>query len=187
MTKTVLHNCSYISTFWLVLTHSLNLFLFHAQMNETFQQPGRWHDVILTPTPRASSEPLTHFMFYTLKGLQPSAVYEAIVQAKNRYGWNEVSFSLFLWCCVICQSFCAFQVSDIFQFYTQRSASDPRIEDMELVASSTSRNKSSQLAVPNVALLVLLSILNICYCYSISAACSTRRLLRNNRMHLVDT
>lgn len=97
MTKTVLNNCSYIHL--LSDLYSLppnNLFLFHAQMNETFQQPGRWHDVILTPTPRASSEPLTHFMFYTLKGLQPSAVYEAIVQAKNRYGWNEVSFSLFL-------------------------------------------------------------------------------------------
>lgn len=69
-------------------------------MNETFQQPGRWHDVILTPTPRASSEPLTHFMFYTLKGLQPSAVYEAIVQAKNRYGWNEVGLKLFLVVCL---------------------------------------------------------------------------------------
>lgn len=68
----------------------------HKQMNETFQQPGRWHDVILTPTPRASSEPLTHFMFYTLKGLQPSAVYESIVQAKNRYGWNEVSFLIYI-------------------------------------------------------------------------------------------
>lgn len=66
-------------------------------MNETFQQPGRWHDVILTPTPRASTEPLTHFMFYTLKGLHPSSVYEAIVQAKNRYGWNEVSgLSIFI-------------------------------------------------------------------------------------------
>ncbi|XP_063706931.1 protein amalgam [Culicoides brevitarsis] len=131
-------------------------------MNETFQQPGRWHDVILTPTPRASSEPLTHFMFYTLKGLQPSAVYEAIVQAKNRYGWNEVS--------------------DIFQFYTQRSASDPRVEDMELVASSTSRNKSSSLATPNVATLVLLSIVHACY----AALCSTRRRLIASRS-FVDT
>lgn len=64
----------------------------HAtQVNETFQQPGRWHDVILTPTPRATSEPLSHIMSFTLKGLQPSSTYEAIVQAKNRYGWNEVS------------------------------------------------------------------------------------------------
>ena len=60
-------------------------------MNETFQQPGRWNDIILTPAPRASSEPLSHIMSYTIKPLQPGSVYEAIVQAKNRYGWNEVN------------------------------------------------------------------------------------------------
>ncbi|KAG5673018.1 hypothetical protein PVAND_003096 [Polypedilum vanderplanki] len=91
-------------------------------MNETFQQPARWHDVILTPSSRPPNEPLTHAMSFTLRGLQSGSVYEAIVQAKNRYGWNEVS--------------------DIFQFYTQRSPSDPRVEEMEFVASSTSRNKS---------------------------------------------
>lgn len=30
-------------------------------------------------------------MSFTLKALNPGSVYEAIVQAKNRYGWNEVS------------------------------------------------------------------------------------------------
>lgn len=60
-------------------------------MNDTYQQPGQWHDVILTPTPRASSEPLAHIMSFTLKSLQPSSVYETILQAKNRYGWNEVN------------------------------------------------------------------------------------------------
>lgn len=61
-------------------------------MNETFQQPGRWHDVILTPTRRPANEPLSHMMSFTLKGLQSASVYEAIVQAKNRYGWNEVKY-----------------------------------------------------------------------------------------------
>ncbi|XP_049279748.1 MAM domain-containing glycosylphosphatidylinositol anchor protein 1 isoform X2 [Anopheles funestus] len=93
-------------------------------MNETFQQPGRWHDVILTPAPRPPSEPLTHVMAFTLRGLQHSSVYEAIVQAKNRYGWNEVS--------------------DIFQFYTQRITSDIHSEEMQ-VASSTSRSGSTSL------------------------------------------
>lgn len=60
-------------------------------MNETFQQPGRWHDVVLTPTTRPLNEPLSHIMSFTLKGLQSGSVYEAIVQAKNRFGWNEVS------------------------------------------------------------------------------------------------
>ncbi|XP_041760548.1 neural cell adhesion molecule 1 isoform X1 [Anopheles merus] len=93
-------------------------------MNETFQQPGRWHDVILTPAPRPPSEPLTHVMAFTLRGLQHSSVYEAIVQAKNRYGWNEVS--------------------DIFQFYTQRISSDIHSEEMQ-VASSTSRSGATTL------------------------------------------
>ncbi|XP_038115404.1 hemicentin-1 isoform X1 [Culex quinquefasciatus] len=93
-------------------------------MNETFQQPGRWHDVILTPSPRPLSEPLTHVMAFTLRGLLPASVYEAIVQAKNRYGWNEVS--------------------DIFQFYTQRISSDLHSEEMQ-VASSTSRSGATSL------------------------------------------
>ncbi|CAD7084484.1 unnamed protein product [Hermetia illucens] len=94
-------------------------------MNESFQQPGRWHDVILRPEHRTNGEPLTHVMSYTIKGLFPSSVYEAIVQAKNRYGWNEVS--------------------DIFQFYTQRSSLDAHSEDLEMVASSTSRSGAASL------------------------------------------
>lgn len=47
--------------------------------------------VILTPSSRPVNEPLTHAMSFTLRGLQSGSVYEAIVQAKNRYGWNEVS------------------------------------------------------------------------------------------------
>lgn len=110
-------------------------------MNETFQQPGRWHDVILTPAPRAGTEPPTHPMAYTLKSLQPGSVYEAIVQAKNRYGWNEVS--------------------DIFQFYTQKNAD--QIEDMELVASSTSRNSSRclEFILSKLWLIILIVIVTI--------------------------
>lgn len=65
-------------------------------MNDTFQHPGRWHDVILTPTPRSSPEPSEHIMSFHLRGLQPSSVYEGIVQAKNRYGWNEVNALMFI-------------------------------------------------------------------------------------------
>lgn len=50
--------------------------------------------VILTPSSRPANEPLTHAMSFTLRGLQSGSVYEAIVQAKNRYGWNEVSISV---------------------------------------------------------------------------------------------
>ncbi|EDS33515.1 conserved hypothetical protein [Culex quinquefasciatus] len=66
-------------------------------MNESYQHPGRWHDVILNP-PSSRAESYRHIMTYTIRSLDPNSVYETIVQAKNRYGWNEVS--------------------DIFQFYT---------------------------------------------------------------------
>jgi hypothetical protein len=46
---------------------------------------------MLTPSSRPVNEPLTHAMSFTLRGLNSGSVYEAIVQAKNRYGWNEVS------------------------------------------------------------------------------------------------
>ncbi|KAI9577039.1 hypothetical protein GQX74_014967 [Glossina fuscipes] len=93
-------------------------------MNDTFQQPGRWHDFILTPEHRPASEPLTHIMSYTIKNLVPGAYYEAIVQAKNRYGWNEVS--------------------DIFQFIVASNSIDIPPEESEVVASSKSRHNASQ-------------------------------------------
>lgn len=61
------------------------------QMNETYQHPGRWNDKILTPAP-FRSDSYKHRMTYTITGLENNSVYEAIVQAKNRYGWNEVRF-----------------------------------------------------------------------------------------------
>ncbi|KAH8292493.1 hypothetical protein KR054_010763 [Drosophila jambulina] len=97
-------------------------------MNDSFQQPGRWHDFILTPEHRPASEPLTHIMSYTIKNLHPGAYYEAIVQAKNRYGWNEVS--------------------DIFQFIVANSSSDIGPEDAEVVASSKSRSNSGSISSP---------------------------------------
>ncbi|XP_017002962.3 igLON family member 5 isoform X1 [Drosophila takahashii] len=92
-------------------------------MNDSYQQPGRWHDFILTPEHRPSSEPLTHIMSYTIKNLHPGAYYEAIVQAKNRYGWNEVS--------------------DIFQFIVAANKEDVVPEESEVVASSKSRSNGA--------------------------------------------
>lgn len=37
------------------------------------------------------------------------------------------------------------QVSDIFQFYTQRSSHEPRTIELEMVASSTSRSSASSM------------------------------------------
>lgn len=65
-------------------------------MNETYQRPGKWHDVILNPD---KEETFSHVMSHNIRGLDPGSAFEAIVQAKNRYGWNEVS--------------------DLYQFYTR--------------------------------------------------------------------
>ncbi|SPP83016.1 neuronal growth regulator 1 isoform X1 [Drosophila guanche] len=122
-------------------------------MNDTFQQPGRWHDFILTPEHRPASEPLTHIMSYTIKNLYPGAYYEAIVQAKNRYGWNEVS--------------------DIFQFIVASNSLDIAPEDAEVVASSKSRSNSGavsslqgplpQCLLLHMALLLALALSNCQY------------------------
>ncbi|XP_059607777.1 limbic system-associated membrane protein [Phlebotomus argentipes] len=84
-------------------------------MNDTYQHPGKWHDVVLVPTPTRSAP--NHFiMSHIIKGLERNSVYEAIIQAKNRYGWNEIS--------------------DIHQFYTRNS--ETPAEDVDFMMSSTS-------------------------------------------------
>lgn len=63
-------------------------------MNETYQHPGKWHDILLIPTLTRSTG--NHYiMSHVIRGLEGNSVYEAIVQAKNRYGWNEVMILLY--------------------------------------------------------------------------------------------
>ncbi|XP_077283152.1 limbic system-associated membrane protein-like [Arctopsyche grandis] len=76
----------------------LRLLYRQLMVNESFQQPGRWHDVSLVGRLGVQGS-LSHRVTHELRGLRAGAVYEVIVQAKNRYGWNEVS--------------------DIFQFHTR--------------------------------------------------------------------
>ncbi|XP_066907483.1 lachesin isoform X2 [Halyomorpha halys] len=87
-------------------------------MNDTHQRHGKWHELIVHPP---HGDNLFHLMYYNIRGLEASSVYEAIAQAKNRYGWNEVS--------------------DLYQFYTRGSdyPSEPSLEDMELVAAASPR------------------------------------------------
>ncbi|XP_067007023.1 lachesin [Anabrus simplex] len=82
-------------------------------MNESYQNPGKWHDVILKPP---NGETFAHVMSYNIRNLEQGSVFEAIVQAKNRYGWNEVS--------------------DLYQFYTR--GEEPEMAERELVAASES-------------------------------------------------
>ena len=59
-------------------------------MNDSYQHPGKWQDVTLVPT-MARSEGHQFVMSHIVRGLERNSVYEAIIHAKNRYGWNEVS------------------------------------------------------------------------------------------------
>uniref|UniRef100_A0A0A9XXI1 Lachesin n=1 Tax=Lygus hesperus TaxID=30085 RepID=A0A0A9XXI1_LYGHE len=87
-------------------------------MNDTHQKHGKWHEVILHPN---NGDTFTHLMSYNIRNLEAASVFEAIAQAKNRYGWNEVS--------------------DLYQFYTRGPdyPSEPSLEDMELVAATSSQ------------------------------------------------
>lgn len=73
------------------MPHKMKL-IERLQVNESFQQPGRWHDVSLTGRAGAQGS-LSHRVTHELHGLRAGAVYEVIVQAKNRYGWNEVNIT----------------------------------------------------------------------------------------------
>lgn len=57
---------------------------------------GKWHDQILHPSvSRPSPHDSRHFvMSYIIIALEHNSVYEVMVQAKNMYGWNEVSFHI---------------------------------------------------------------------------------------------
>jgi hypothetical protein len=89
------YNLSWVVTSWPPL-EEVRLLWRRVQMNETYQLPGKWHDVILAPNPLTAGighvgNGGRHEASYMIRPLQPGAMYEAIVQAKNRYGWNEVS------------------------------------------------------------------------------------------------
>lgn len=64
-------------------------------MNETYQHPGKWHESHIKLVPQRLGA--THFiMSYVIKNLEHNAVYEAIVQASNGHGWNEVCMWVFV-------------------------------------------------------------------------------------------
>ncbi|XP_046976126.1 igLON family member 5-like [Vanessa cardui] len=102
----------------------LRLLYRQLAINESFQQPGRWHDVVI-PAPEPAGS-LTHRVTHELRGLEPGAVYEAIVQAKNRYGWNEVS--------------------DIFQFHTLGGSHSVHADELSPMFSSAVAHRMTTLA-----------------------------------------
>uniref|UniRef100_A0A1B0CHW0 Putative lachesin n=1 Tax=Lutzomyia longipalpis TaxID=7200 RepID=A0A1B0CHW0_LUTLO len=126
------------------------------EMNDTYQHPGKWHDVVLVPT-LTRSEPNHFVMSHTIKGLERNSVYEAIIQAKNRYGWNEQvkrklddvarrleslydllrEYKLAPNTLAALNQLVQFvQISDIHQFYTRNS--EAPMDDMDFIMSSMS-------------------------------------------------
>ncbi|XP_026724531.1 igLON family member 5 isoform X2 [Trichoplusia ni] len=115
----------------------LRLLYRQLAINESFQQPGRWHDVVI-PAPEPGGA-LTHRVTHELRALQPGAVYEAIVQAKNRYGWNEVS--------------------DIFQFHTLGGSHTAHADELTPMFSSTERIKLAKYAILSALYFVLARVI----------------------------
>ncbi|XP_063708471.1 limbic system-associated membrane protein [Culicoides brevitarsis] len=111
-------------------------------MNDTYQHPGKWHDIILVPSLIRLDQ--THFvMSYLIRKLDHNSVYEAMVQARNMYGWNEIS--------------------DIHQFYTR--GYEYNLDDLEYVMSSISSGNQTAITI-NACFknLVLVYLLLKSYC-----------------------
>ncbi|CAH1397099.1 unnamed protein product [Nezara viridula] len=96
----------------------------------TIHRGGDWSDVILPAIP---SEQFTQSMFYLIKNLEPASQYEARVQAKNRFGWNEMSENF---------------------FFTTKGAADPDFRDLG-VRSLNGSNKFTSSAVLIIILAAL--------------------------------
>ncbi|XP_039278694.1 protein amalgam [Nilaparvata lugens] len=127
---------------WLVESYppleEVRLLYRKLMLNDSYQTPGKWHDVVLQPS---NGETFSHLMSYTIRNLESASVFEAIVQAKNRYGWNEVS--------------------DLYQFYTRGPGehvydfpADPNMKDMELIAPSSGQSSSGHLAISSFILVL---------------------------------
>ncbi|XP_059482890.1 lachesin isoform X2 [Neocloeon triangulifer] len=106
------YNLSWEVTSWPPLLE-VKLVWRRVHMNETHPMAGKWHDVILAPNPKTAAighvgEGNLHRASYVIRPLQPGGAYEAVVQAKNKYGWNEVS--------------------DLYKFYT-RGSSESLLDD----------------------------------------------------------
>lgn len=94
-------------------------------------------------------------MSHHLSGLQASAVYEALVQTRNKFGWSDVSISLHTTDqiyndnaegLVLLKVLFTYhpQVSDTFQFRTQRSGREPRVEGVGQMISAIFRSDANR-------------------------------------------
>lgn len=96
-------------------------------INDSYQRPDIWHEVKVKPS---KIESISKVMSHNICGLEPSSVFQALVQVRNRYGWSEVS--------------------ELYQFYTRGPDEDMYEPNMELMSS-----KSWTLSWPSSALRIL--------------------------------
>lgn len=97
------------------------------EMNDSHQmQEGKWENVIIHAPPHSESK-TTHVMSYNIRDLEPASIYEVIVQAKNKYGWNTAS--------------------DLYQFRTHNTneieVNEPDMKDLELTATASSTSSTT--------------------------------------------
>ncbi|XP_054285178.1 protein amalgam-like [Macrosteles quadrilineatus] len=99
-------------------------------INDSLHQMGQWVQETF-PVDTSNATSLSHQLWYDIRELDESSVFQAQLQAYNKYGWGELS--------------------DIYQFYTRAPDEDIVEHNMELLASLASsyflRNPSLQLSV----------------------------------------
>ncbi|XP_054284958.1 limbic system-associated membrane protein-like isoform X2 [Macrosteles quadrilineatus] len=91
-------------------------------INDSHQQLGTWQEVSFSP--QARSGPPQHFVWYHLQSLQPASVFQVHIQARNRYGWGDLS--------------------DVYQFYTRGVDDDFFERNLELLSSSSTSFQAFQ-------------------------------------------
>lgn len=120
--------------------------------NDTLQQPddptNPWHDIILGP-PVYREQVHEHPMSHVIRGLEPSSLYEVLIQGKNKFGWNAYSeaytfrthtftdFGMFrshLWLCNRLNANCNYSCTYVFYF---AEITEPDMRDLELTANNS--------------------------------------------------
>ena len=62
-----------------------------ANFNESVATPGQWVEMLVKPDKGSSNQRFKHRKSLTLPKLRPKTQYEAMVKAKNKFGWNADS------------------------------------------------------------------------------------------------
>ncbi|KAG8335920.1 hypothetical protein J6590_056499 [Homalodisca vitripennis] len=91
----------------------------HAKLiNDSLHEMGQWvQETFPVDTGNSSSShtSVSHRLWYDIRDLEESSVFQAQLQVRNRYGWSDLS--------------------DVYQFYTRAPNEDVVEHNMELLSS----------------------------------------------------